>query len=71
MDKVLFQAAQTLTVLYNDHFKPEITTTFETGFEIRMLHNRLTADALSMRVAQKIKLLIFQWIFQQAIAVRF
>lgn len=38
-------SAQTLTVLYNDHFKPEITTSFETGFEIRMLHNRLTADA--------------------------
>lgn len=38
-------SAQTLTVLYNDHFKPEITTSFETGFEIRMLKNRLTADA--------------------------
>ena len=38
-------SAQTLTVLYNDHFKPEITTSFETGFEIRMLQNRLTADA--------------------------
>ena len=38
-------SAQTLTVLYNDHFKPEITTSFETGFEIRMLHNRLTLDA--------------------------
>ncbi|MBL0738712.1 SusC/RagA family TonB-linked outer membrane protein [Flavobacterium sp. GN10] len=38
-------SAQTLTVLYNDHFKPEITTSFETGFEIRMFKNRLTADA--------------------------
>lgn len=38
-------SAQTLTVLYNDHFKPEITTSFETGFEIRMLKNSLTADA--------------------------
>lgn len=38
-------SAQAVTVLYNDHFKPEITTSFETGFEIRMLHNRLTADA--------------------------
>ncbi|WP_246453402.1 MULTISPECIES: SusC/RagA family TonB-linked outer membrane protein [Flavobacterium] len=38
-------SAQTLTVLYNNHFKPEITTSFETGFEIRMLKNRLTGDA--------------------------
>lgn len=38
-------SAQTLTVLYNDHFKPEITSSVETGFEIRMLHNRLTFDA--------------------------
>ena len=37
-------SAQTLTVLYNDHFKPEITTSFETGFEIRMFKNRLNAD---------------------------
>ncbi|WP_129750835.1 SusC/RagA family TonB-linked outer membrane protein [Flavobacterium beibuense] len=33
------------TRLHNDHFKPEITTSFETGFELFMLNKRLTLDA--------------------------
>jgi TonB-linked SusC/RagA family outer membrane protein len=32
-------------VLFNGHFKPEITTSFETGFEIYMLGKRLSLDA--------------------------
>lgn len=31
--------------LYNPAFKPEITTSYETGFEARFLKNRLTLDA--------------------------
>jgi TonB-linked SusC/RagA family outer membrane protein len=33
------------TVLYNAHFKPEITTSFETGFELYMLDKRISLDA--------------------------
>ncbi|WP_198664866.1 SusC/RagA family TonB-linked outer membrane protein [Lewinella sp. IMCC34191] len=33
------------TELYNPDFKPEITTSFETGFEARFLRSRLTLDA--------------------------
>lgn len=32
-------------VLFNGHFKPEITTSFETGFEIYMLGKRISLDA--------------------------
>ncbi|WP_416445174.1 SusC/RagA family TonB-linked outer membrane protein [Leeuwenhoekiella sp. A16] len=33
------------TGLYNGNFKPEITTSYETGFEARLLNNRLNFDA--------------------------
>jgi TonB-linked SusC/RagA family outer membrane protein len=33
------------TTLYNANFKPEITTSYETGLEARMLKNRLNFDA--------------------------
>lgn len=33
------------TNLYNGNFKPEITTSFETGLEARLLKNRLNLDA--------------------------
>jgi len=32
-------------LLFNDHFKPEITTSFETGFELYMLKKRINLDA--------------------------
>lgn len=33
------------TTLHNIDFKPEISSNFETGFDLRMLNNRLTLDA--------------------------
>lgn len=38
-------SAVTDPTLYNDHFQPEITTSYETGFEIYMLNKRLSLDA--------------------------
>lgn len=38
-------SAVTDGVLYNDDFQPEITTSFETGFELYMLNKRLSLDA--------------------------
>ena len=32
-------------LLFNDHFKPEITTSFETGIELYMLKKRINLDA--------------------------
>ncbi|MBK0369188.1 SusC/RagA family TonB-linked outer membrane protein [Flavobacterium agrisoli] len=38
-------SAVTDNTLFNDSFQPEITTSFETGFELYMFNKRLTLDA--------------------------
>lgn len=37
-------SATVATTLYNDNFKPEISTNYETGFDFRMFRNRIGLD---------------------------
>ncbi len=46
-------SASLSTNLYNANFKPEITTSFETGVEARVLGSRLTLDATAYETTTK------------------
>jgi len=39
------------TTLYNRDFKPEISTSYETGFEARLLNNRINIDATVYQIS--------------------
>lgn len=45
------------TELYNTNFKPEITTSYETGIEARLLNNRINLDATVYQTSTKNQIL--------------
>ncbi|WP_335964765.1 SusC/RagA family TonB-linked outer membrane protein [Galbibacter sp. PAP.153] len=50
-------AATVPTTLYNGNFKPEITTSYETGFESRLFNNRINLEATIYQTVTKNQIL--------------
>lgn len=56
------------STLYNQDFKPEISTNYETGFDFRMFHNRIGLDFTFYYNRTKTRFWMLRWTRPQVTA---